>query len=114
MAGAERVRERPEGARPGERLAAISGVALVLLMLLDWFGGANAWQLRFADLLLLAIAVLAIGLAASRVAGRAPAPDDTAAVALTAAGGVGVGVMLTLVLESVSYTHLTLPTIYSV
>lgn len=69
-------------------------------MLVDWFGGANAWQLRYADLLLLAIALLAAGHAAARMAGRELAPDDTAAVALTAAGGVGVGVMLTLVLES--------------
>jgi hypothetical protein len=83
---------------PGERLAAISGVALVLFMLFDWFGGNNAWQLKLMDLVLLAIAGLAVGLAVLGATGRGPV--ESAGLTLTVAGGVAVGTMLTLVLES--------------
>ena len=83
---------------PGERLAAISGVALVLFMLFDWFGGSNAWQLKLVDLVLFAIAVLAVGVAVLGATGRGQ--FEAAGLVLTVAGGVAVGTMLTLVLES--------------
>lgn len=83
---------------PGERLAAISGVALVLFMLFDWFGGSNAWQLKLMDLVLFAIAVVAVGVAVLGATGRGR--FEAAGLALTVAGGVAVGTMLTLVLES--------------
>lgn len=113
MAGADRFRERA-GDAPGrgasvsvasvpfgERVAAVSGGALIVLMLLDWFGGRNAWQLKFVDFLLLAIAILALGLAVSRAVGQGgPAGTGLSGLVLTIAGGVAVGMMLTLVLES--------------
>lgn len=125
MSGADRVRGRIRGAQsggaggprrdggprtglaspvravgPGERLAAVSGAALVLLMLLDWFGGRNAWQLELTDLVLVAIAAFAVAVAVARGAGREPFGPAATGPALTVAGGVAVGAMLTLVLES--------------
>ena len=129
MEGADRLRERTRDARagrafgrpaggsrsgaglsaaavsPGERMAAASGVALALLMLLDWFGGRNAWQLGFVDVLLLAIAGFAVGAAAVRATGGGgSARGGAPGLALTVAGAVGVGVMLTLVIESTGGT----------
>jgi hypothetical protein len=89
---------------PGERLAAISGVALALLMLFDWFGGSNAWQLKWTDLLLVAIAVLAVAVALAGGTGRQPAEAEAAPLALTVAGAVALGVMVTLVAESTGGT----------
>jgi hypothetical protein len=83
----------------------VSGVALALLMLLDWFGGRNAWQLKWTDLLLLAIAVFAVAVALLRGAGREyGGPVAAPALALTVAGAVAVGVMLTLTAESTGGT----------
>lgn len=90
----------PGSVAPGERLAALAAVALALLMLLDWFGGRSAWQLRLIDVVLLGIALLAVGLAVAGAAGRRPEGRETAGLALTVGGGVAVGAVLTLVLES--------------
>lgn len=125
MAGSDRVRGRPRAVRaggesrrvgaggraagpprqassagPGERVAAASGVALALLMLLDWFGGRNAWQLELMDLVLLGIAVFAVAVAVTGGAGGGTADRSPLALGLTVAGGVAVGAMLTLVVES--------------
>ncbi len=69
-------------------------------MLFDWFGGRNAWQLRLMDVVLLAIAVFAVGLAVTGAVGRGRGEFEAAGLALTVAGGIAVGTMLTLVLES--------------
>jgi hypothetical protein len=69
-------------------------------MLLDWFGGRNAWQLRLTDVVLLLIGAFAVVLAARGAAGRDRGPVEAVGIGLTVAGGVAVGVMLTLVLES--------------
>jgi hypothetical protein len=49
----------------GEMIAAVAGVALLLIMFIDWFGndfgGANAWQsFSFIDIILFITAVTAI------------------------------------------------------
>jgi hypothetical protein len=88
----------------GERVAAISGLALLALMLLDWFGGRSAWQLKWIDLVLSAIALLAIALALTQAIDREQVPRDTAGIGLTVAGGVTVGIMVALVFESTGGT----------
>ena len=84
----------------GERLAAVSAIALLVLMLLDWFGGRSAWQLRLADVMLLGVALFAVAIAAAGAAGRRPLAAERAAAALTVAGGLATGAIATLVLES--------------
>ena len=88
----------------GERVAAVSALALLLLMLLDWFGGRSAWQLKWIDLVLFAIALLAIALAFTQAIDREQVARDTAGIGLTVAGGVTVGIMVTLVFESTGGT----------
>jgi hypothetical protein len=132
MAAVDRVRERLQGARErldrartggdrgggvregqgfdparvgiGERVAAISALALLLLMLLDWFGGRNAWQLKWIDLVLFATALLVIALAVTEAIGREQVARDTAAVGLTVAGAGATGIMVAIVFESTGGT----------
>lgn len=89
--------DRPE---PGLALSAVSALLLLILMLFDWFLGGSAWQLKWVDLLLFALAALAIAAAVARAVNRAVLPLETAGLLLLVAGAVAVGAMLTLVLES--------------
>lgn len=127
MAGLDRVRERVQGPRDrvertgadggataggfdlarvgsGERFAAASALALLLLMLFDWFRGMSAWQLKWVDLMLFGIAVLTVALAVSEAMGRQQVRRDTAALLLLILGAVAAGAMLVLVLESTGGT----------
>lgn len=132
MAAVDRVRERLQGARErldraragggrgagvqpgrgfdparvgiGERVAAISALALLLLMLLDWFGGRNAWQLKWIDLVLFGTAMLVIALAVTEAIGREQVARDSAAVGLTVAGAGTTGIMVAIVFESTGGT----------
>lgn len=90
--------------RPGSRVAAVSGVLLVVLMLFPWLGGASAWQLRLIDLVLLAIALAAVAVAVVEALGRAAWAPRAAALTVAVLGAVAVGAMLTLVLESTGGT----------
>lgn len=65
----------------GEMVAAASGVALIIVMFLPWYGvevsgfsdDASAWKaMGFIDILLFLIALVAIGVAAARAAGVMP------------------------------------------
>ena len=89
--------DRPE---PGLAVSAVSALFLLVLMLFDWFLGGSAWQLKWVDLLLFALAALAIAAAVARAVNRDPLPLETAGLLLLIAGAVAVGAMLTLVLES--------------
>ena len=89
--------DRPE---PGLALSAVSALLLLILMLFDWFLGGSAWQLKWVDLLLFALAALAIAAAVARAVNRDVLPLETAGLLLLVAGAVAVGAMLTLVLES--------------
>jgi hypothetical protein len=94
----------PGRAGVGERVAAASAVALVLMMFFDWLGGRGGWQFKYVDLLLFLIAILAIALVTARAAGRGPILPEAEGLALTVGGGVALGIMLTLVLESTGGT----------
>jgi hypothetical protein len=88
----------------GERVAAISALALLLLMLLDWFNGRSAWQLKWIDLVLFAIAVVAVALAVSQAIDREQVAREVSGIGLTVAGSVTVGIMVALVFESTGGT----------
>jgi hypothetical protein len=97
--------------RRGELIAAVSGVALFIIMFLSWFGGSievegvgevdlglaeavgvdttfNAWQaFDFIDIVLLVTVIVAVGLAVMASAGTSP-NLPVAASALTAGFGI--------------------------
>ncbi len=101
-AGAPRTRGGSQLSRlePSLVLSAASALLLLILMLFDWFLGGSAWQLKWVDLLLLALAALAIAAAVGRALNREAVQLDAAGLVLTVAGAVALGTMLTLVLES--------------
>jgi hypothetical protein len=89
--------------RTGELIAGISGVLLLIIMFLPWYGiggaigefasaagvdtNANAWQaFDFIDLLLFLTAIAAIGFAALGASGRSVALPVAASVVVTVLG----------------------------
>jgi len=88
----------------GEMVAAVSGVALFIVMFLPWYGvsagglslNVNAWEsFSFIDILLLLVALLAIGLALARATGNLPA-DLPAPAGLIVAGAGALALLLIL------------------
>ena len=85
----------------GEMVAGVSGLALFIFMFLPWYGAsvdfegvgsvsesANAWEaLSFIDILLLIVALLAIGLAVARAMGAVPANLPAPPGTIVAAAG---------------------------
>ncbi len=75
--------------RPGEVVAAVAAVVLLAVMFLEWYGadggGLSAWEaFSVTDVLLAAVALLAIGLAVVNATGRGPAvPVAIAVVTVT-------------------------------
>jgi hypothetical protein len=71
--------------RYGEWIAGISGVALLVVMFLDWYSasggaGANAWQaFSVNDVVLAAAALMGIALALASATQRSPAVPQAAA-----------------------------------
>jgi hypothetical protein len=91
--------------RQGEVIAALGGVALLIVMFLDWYGadgnatfqgqdirislGFNAWQaFNVTDLILALTAVTAIGLAVITASRRSPALPVAASVITAALGAL--------------------------
>jgi hypothetical protein len=90
----------------GEQIAAASGIALLIVMFLPWYGvdvnvgplsaseSANAWEaLSFIDILLFLIAVVAIGVPVAKAMGSLP-DDIPGPMLVLAAGGLGVLLVL--------------------
>jgi hypothetical protein len=90
----------------GEQIAAASGIALLIVMFLPWYGvdvnvgplsaseSANAWEaLSFIDILLFLIAVVAIGVPVAKAMGSLP-DDVPGPLVVLAAGGLGVLLVL--------------------
>jgi hypothetical protein len=87
--------------RPGELIAAAGGIALLVVMFLDWYAlqgvegirsiGLNAWQaFDVTDLVLALAALAAIGLALITAARRSPALPVAASVVTSTLGIVAV------------------------
>lgn len=121
MASTDRVRERLEQLRGGgggggprrgggfdaarvagpERVAAISGLLLAILMFFGWFVTGSAWQtLARADIALLLLALAPVAVALAYALDRLPAPPESVSLLLAVGGAVAVGIMLVLVVES--------------
>jgi hypothetical protein len=90
----------------GDQIAAVSGIALLIIMFLPWYGvdassgaisfseSANAWEtLSFIDILLFLIALVAIGVPVAKAAGSLP-DDVPGGMLVLAAGGLGVVLVL--------------------
>jgi hypothetical protein len=90
----------------GDQIAAVSGIALFIVMFLPWYGvdvnvgpisaseSANAWEaLSFIDILLFLIALVAVGVPAAKAAGSLP-DDVPGALLVLAAGAFGVLLVL--------------------
>jgi hypothetical protein len=65
--------------RPGEIVAGVAGLALLVVLFLDWYtvagrgGGLSAWDaFTVVDVLLALVALLGIAVLVSQVAGRGP------------------------------------------
>lgn len=89
---------------PGLVVSAASALALLLLMLFDWFLGGSAWQLKWVDLLLFGLAAVTVAAAVAQAVRPEELPGQAAGLLLTLTGAIAVGVMLTLVLESTGGT----------
>ena len=82
--------------RPGEMIAGAGGVALLVVMFLEWFAlvgfgevAANAWQaFSVTDLILALTALAAIGLAVLTASRRSPALPVAASVITTSLGAL--------------------------
>jgi hypothetical protein len=94
----------------GEQIAAVSGIALLIILFLPWYGvevsgsvgnvslsnsaSASAWEaFGFVDILLFVIALLAIGIPVARMTDSLP-EDIPAATIVLAAGGLAVLLVL--------------------
>ena len=92
----------------GEQIAAVSGIALIIVLFLPWYGAevsagalnisasgsASAWEaFGFVDILLFLIALVAIGVPVARMTDSLP-EDLPAATIVLAAGGLGVLLVL--------------------
>src|SRR3954447_9505193 len=68
-------------ARTGERVAAIGGIALLVVSTLDWYGTRSAWE-AFAvlDVVLALVALLAVVLVVLNATRRSPSLPVAAAV----------------------------------
>ncbi len=77
----------------------------MILMFFGWFVSGSAWEtLSRLDLVLLLVALIAIGIPLAYALDRGPARPEAASLALTVAGGIAFGIMLALVLESTGGT----------
>jgi hypothetical protein len=86
--------------RPGELVAGVAGVALVVVMFLDWYGvrgrdeGLSAWSaFTVTDLVLLLVALAGVALAVLHVTQRAPALPVAASVLAAALGIVATALL---------------------
>jgi hypothetical protein len=90
----------------GEQIAAASGIALLIVMFLPWYGvdanvgpvsisdSANAWEVfSFIDILLFLIALVAVGVPVAKATGSLP-DDVPGALLVLAAGALGVLLVL--------------------
>jgi hypothetical protein len=90
----------------GDQIAAVSGIALVIVMFLPWYGvdvnvgpisaseSANAWEaLSFIDILLFLIALVSVGVPAAKAAGSLP-DDFPGELLVLAAGAFGLLLVL--------------------
>jgi hypothetical protein len=90
----------------GDQIAAVSGIALFIVMFLPWYGvdvnvgpisaseSANAWEaLSFIDILLFLIALVAVGVPAAKAMDSLP-DDFPGALLVLAAGGFGLLLVL--------------------
>jgi hypothetical protein len=90
----------------GEQIAAASGIALLIVMFLPWYGvdvnvgpvsaseSASAWEaLSFIDILLFLIALVAIAVPVAKAMGSLP-EDIPGSLLVLAAGGLGVLLVL--------------------
>ncbi len=88
----------------GEMIAGVGGLLLFLFMFLKWYGveadgtelvAGNAWEsFGFIDLLLFLVAVIAVGVAVARAAGKLPALPMPAGQIVAIAGAVAVVLVL--------------------
>jgi len=87
---------------PGERIAGASGIALLVVMFLPWYGAetaglsvtGSAWEaLSFIDVLLFLIALVAIAVPAAKAAEALP-PEAPGPLLLLVAGALGVLLVL--------------------
>ena len=90
----------------GDQIAAASGLVLLIVLFLPWYGvdvnvggfsaseSVNAWEaMGFIDILLFLVALTAIGVPVARATGSMP-DDVPGALILLVAGGVGVLLVL--------------------
>lgn len=84
----------------GERIAAVSGVALVGLLFASWLEDANAWELfDIVDVLLLLLALAAVALPLAKATGREPGSAAAMPAILTRIGIVTLTITATFLIE---------------
>jgi hypothetical protein len=84
----------------GERIAAVSGVALFGLMFASWLEDETAWQLfDIVDVLLLLLALAAVGLPLLKAVGREPGSPASMPAILTRIGIVALTVTAVFLIE---------------
>jgi len=96
----------------GELIAGVSGLALLVVMFLPWYGvdvsvagfsaseSANAWEVFSGiDIVLFLVGALAVGLAAARLAGVDLPPDLPVGAILAGAGALAVLLILFRILD---------------
>ncbi len=84
----------------GERIAAVSGVALFGLLFASWLEDASAWQLfDIVDVLLAVLALAALALPLARAAGSGPRSRASIPAILTRIGIVTLTITATFLIE---------------
>ncbi len=87
----------------GERIAAVSGVALFGLMFASWLENESAWQLfDIVDVLLAVLALAALALPLARAMGREPGSRASVPAILTRIGIVTLTITATFLIEGES------------
>lgn len=86
----------------GERIAAVSGVALFGLLFASWLENENAWQLfdTILDVLLALLALAAVALPLARAMGREPGSRASMPAILTRIGIVTLTITASFLLEA--------------
>ena len=84
----------------GERIAAVSGVALFGLLFASWLENENAWQLfDIVDVLLVVLALAAVVLPVAKAMGREPGSRASTPAMLTRIGIVTLTITATFLIE---------------
>ena len=84
----------------GERIAAVSGVALLGLLFASWLENENAWQLfDIVDVLLVVLALAAVALPLLKTLGREPGSRASMPAILTRIGIVTLTITATFLIE---------------